>query len=166
METHTLDKNGRLLLRLEMSKGVDPGTGCWIWKGAKTKGGYGALWVDGEVKYVHRVSATLYFGFDQSSGLYVLHRCDIRACFNPDHLFTGTQADNMRDAARKGRLSRVGRGKLTREQVSLIKHSLIEGSIQAPLALEYGVSTATISQIARGKIWKDVEPSDRNPESQ
>ena len=49
----TLDRKSKLLPRLETSKEIDAATGCWIWNGAKTKGGYGGLWVNGEVKYVH-----------------------------------------------------------------------------------------------------------------
>jgi hypothetical protein len=157
MTTTTHDENGReLRLRLEMSKEIDASTGCWIWKGAKTKGGYGELRVEGRVKYTHRLSATLYFGFDESSGLYVLHRCDVRACFNPHHLFVGTQAENMQDASAKGRL---GRGKLKPQQVAQIKRLLMDDWTHADLARRYGVSAATISQIARRQIWKNIEPA-------
>jgi hypothetical protein len=154
MTTKTHDKKGReLILRLEMAREVDPKTECWIWKGGKTKAGYGGLRVGTEVLYVHRVSAELHLGFDPTTGLYVLHHCDVRACFNPAHLFVGTHTDNMRDAARKGRL---GRGKLNAEQVAEIKRLLKDRETHADIAHRYGVSEATISQIARGKIWKDV----------
>jgi HNH endonuclease len=154
MSTKTHDEKGRkLILRLEMSKEIDPETECWIWKGGKTKAGYGGLRIGTEVLYVHRLSAQLHLGFDPAAGLYVLHHCDVRACFNPAHLFVGTHTDNMRDAARKGRL---GRGKLNREKVAEIKRLLGEGWTHADLARRYGVSAATISQIATGKIWKDV----------
>jgi hypothetical protein len=157
MNTKAHDEKGReLILRLEMSKEIDPKTQCWIWKGGRTKAGYGGVRVGTEVLYVHRLSAELHLGFDPATGLYVLHHCDVRACFNPAHLFVGTHTDNMRDAAMKGRLGRVGRGKLNPEQVAEIKQLLTKGSTQSRIALNYGVSTATISQIARGKIWKGV----------
>jgi hypothetical protein len=85
-----------------------PGDECWNWPlSINPKTGYGQMseWVDGKrMLYTsHRVSYTAHKG-EISLGLSVLHRCDNRKCFNPAHLFLGTQLDNMRDAACKGRL--------------------------------------------------------------
>ena len=52
-----------------------------------------------------RVSAHVFSGFDLESDLFILHKCDDGLCFNPEHLFVGTQADNLKDASRKGRIS-------------------------------------------------------------
>jgi hypothetical protein len=54
---------------------------------------------------VHRVAARLWLNYKPESGLFVLHKCDRPACFNPKHLFIGTQKDNMSDCSRKGRIS-------------------------------------------------------------
>ena len=77
--------------------------GCWKWIGATTSSGYGCIGLGRRRKLqAHRVSYELYVG-EIPEGRMVLHRCDNPPCCNPDHLFIGTQTDNMRDAARKGR---------------------------------------------------------------
>ena len=77
--------------------------GCWLWTGAKTGVGYGSF----RGKGAHRVSWERHHGRAVPGRKMVLHRCDNRACVNPDHLFLGSQLDNVRDMMAKGR----GRGR-------------------------------------------------------
>ena len=82
---------------------VNPATGCWEWQGAKTVNGYGMMGYLGYLRRSHRVAMALYRNFDIANPLQVLHRCDNRACVNVEHLFIGTNQDNVDDKMKKGR---------------------------------------------------------------
>lgn len=78
---------------------------CWLWLGARGKDGYGRAALPGHsggMALAHRISWLLTNG-EIPSGMQVLHRCDNRQCVRPDHLFLGTQADNIKDMWAKGR---------------------------------------------------------------
>jgi hypothetical protein len=111
----------------------------------------------GRNEYAHRLAAIIFLDYDPRTRLWVCHTCDTPICFNPEHLFIGTPGDNMKDAAAKGRMT--GK-KLTPPQVARIKYLLGSGATQRSLAVEYGVSTTAIGQIARGQTWQDVAPAE------
>lgn len=89
-------------MRFEDSWEAEPNTGCWLWIG-NFYGVYGKCGGEG----AHRVSYRYYVGpiprWLRRRRALVLHKCDTPACVNPDHLFLGTQRDNMRDCVKKGR---------------------------------------------------------------
>lgn len=81
------------------------GDGCWEWQaGTQKHNGYGSFSMNGRDVKAHRVSWLLWYG-EIPKGLRVLHRCDNPPCIRPDHLFLGTQKDNVLDAVAKGRHS-------------------------------------------------------------
>jgi len=85
-------------------------SGCWIWTNCLDSLGYGSFRrkFRGITQRAHRAAWKAYKG-EIPTGLYVLHRCDIRSCCNPEHLFLGTHLDNIKDAEKKGRLKGVTR---------------------------------------------------------
>lgn len=139
------------------------GDGCWMWTASVDSDGYGQLsrgsHGDGNVK-AHRLSWELHNG-PIPDGLGVLHRCDTPACVRPDHLFLGTQAENMRDMDRKGRRGSFDsagasnpNARLTSEQVAEIRAQSRAGVSRSELARRFGVGTSTVSRIALGQAWK------------
>lgn len=83
-------------------------SGCWLWRGSLDGGGYGQIsTAQGFAPAkAHRVSWEMRNG-PIPDGMVVCHTCDTPACVNPDHLFIGTQQDNMRDCSRKNRINPV-----------------------------------------------------------
>lgn len=130
-------------------------SGCWEWTGLIMDNGYGRVGVAGRLWSAHRYAYEQLVG-PIPAGLCVCHRCDNRACVNPEHLFIGTHADNMADMVRKGRqtLGSVNRGaKLTEEQVRDIRDRLHAGETRRCLAREFGVSSTAVDSIVSGKTW-------------
>ena len=80
-----------------------PEAGCWLWDGAVDKQwGYGWIRVGRKMKKAHRVSFEAFKG-PIPRGLLICHKCDVPSCVNPDHLYSGTNLQNMRDRHDRGR---------------------------------------------------------------
>jgi len=92
--------NVLLRQRLARDSVVDPETGCVLWTACRNTCGYGKVRWRGRLWAVHRAAWTAKHG-PIPPGMCVLHRCDVRPCLNLDHLFLGTQKDNMADMAAK-----------------------------------------------------------------
>lgn len=127
-------------------------SGCLVWRMSTNQDGYGHFGLHGKRFRAPRAAYECFVG-PIPCGVYVLHKCDNPRCVNPEHLFLGTQLDNMRDAVAKGRVSRHGkshRSRLTNEQLSLAKiaHE-IHGVMASELALELGISPSSFSVYKR-----------------
>jgi hypothetical protein len=135
----------------------EPNTGCWLWAGADDQRyGYGRFGLTrSKAVAAHRLSWALHRGGDPGR-LHVLHKCDVPACVNPDHLFLGTDDDNRRDAMAKGRTLRGERGpgaSLSNEQAERIRLRAAAGESQAVLSREFGVEKWTIGRIVRRQTY-------------
>lgn len=164
-ECFNTDRREPLAERLKRRSEPDLATGCILWTGKCADNGYGHTEWQGNTLLVHRVAYESACG-PIPEGQMVLHRCDTRRCINPDHLFTGTHADNMADMAEKGRHCHGERhlsARFTDKIVLAIREKWASGAVsEKRLAQEYSTSQATIWQIVSGKTWKHlpVPPSD------
>lgn len=133
-------------------------TPCWLFLGVLVRG-YGRVRVGTGVIGAHR------FMWERANGsipdgLCVLHRCDVPACVNPDHLWLGTNADNMADCVAKGRQARGerhGRSKLTEADVRAIRAAVARGEFHGRIAARFGVGNQLVSRIATGRSWAHVK---------
>jgi hypothetical protein len=99
MTGKAVDPIKRILENVE----IIPESGCWIWMGTTNQSGYGIMSHNGKVKTVHRVSWAVHNEKMIPEGMCVCHKCDVRTCANPSHLFIGSHKDNSQDMSRKGR---------------------------------------------------------------
>lgn len=122
--------------------------GCWEWQRAILKTGYGAFRKDNRQWRAHRYSHTITNG-PIPAGMDVMHSCDNRKCVNPAHLSIGSRIQNMRDAARKGRMPKGEahvRAKLTYKDAARIR-LLCETMMQKDVAAIFGVHKTTVCAV-------------------
>lgn len=150
---------------------------CWIWTAAKRNKGYGAFTYKENGRTIqgraHRYSYELHKG-PIPPGMFVLHQCDNPACVNPDHLFLGTNDDNIRDMLSKGRHipggTHIGdkgdwkRGaahhaaKLTPDDIREMRRLHAEGGWSySQLGKRFGVNTSAAYKIVKRLLWKHLE---------
>ena len=156
--------------RLKVLEGGDDE--CWPWRGAKTRDGYGVM--SGEHRgdnplRAHRIAYELHFG-PVPDGLHVLHHCDNPPCCNPNHLYAGTNAQNVSDKMARCRQSHTGLPGSRNPAANLNERAVLEikrllqndnsRTMSAVIKARYDISAAVLSAIRRGKTWAHVTPTD------
>ena len=129
-----------------------PFSDCWIWTGGCFLSGYGTVRFRERNQHAHRVAWILAFG-EIPDGLKVLHRCDVKPCINPSHLFLGTDADNMHDRDNKGRQCKGAKHRCTRltpkdaQEILWFRHF---GLSLSEVSNIFGVTKQRVWQICKG----------------
>lgn len=165
--------NERLMAKVSKSE-----DGCWLWTGTVNGSGYGTIGLGSAAQgkgFVHRVSYEIFVGCIPN-GMIVCHRCDVKTCVNPGHLFVGTYLDNIVDAQRKGRWrtgptwaspdriqwqqecrgERHGQSKLTDLDVVEIRRRHATGATMTELAKQFPVSRRMIANIVHRRNWSHI----------
>lgn len=135
--------------------------GCWLWQGTSFQNtGYGQVTHERRIYSAHRLSMHVFRNFDLSSSELILHKCDVKKCINPDHLYVGTRIDNTRDALKRRRYpkgSNHSQSKLTEDEVAIILMMLRSGRSYGSIAAHFDVDSSLIGLIKRKKIWTHVK---------
>jgi len=129
--------------------------GCWNYTGALNVSGYGLFKLDRVMWIAHRLAYCLTKG--DCTGKFVCHTCDTPSCCNPDHLFLGTQKDNLNDMAMK---LRAGTKKLTPAQVLEVRAMLSKKHTKVKIAMTFKVTESCIYAIERGITYKWLKTID------
>lgn len=139
---------------------------CWLWIGS-TVSGYGQFWNGQKVIRAHWFLLPRY----PKEGEVACHKCDVKNCVNPEHVFVGTQKDNMQDASKKKRWAgwtsearklavargeNSGKATLTDEQVAVIKSIPKKFGRGVALTRYFGVDPMVVGNIWNERHWTHI----------
>lgn len=132
---------------------------CLLWEGYKNSAGYGVFRIKKIGWMAHRLSWELHNSKNIPKGKVIMHLCDRPACINPKHLRMGTQGDNNKDTASKGRTSRGEKhpcSSMKAFDVSLIKYLGACGVKRPKLISLFNAPNSSVYKILAGDLWKSV----------
>lgn len=136
-----------------------PNSECELWQGSLDSSGYGLKRIGKRIYKAHRLAWQMANGECIPAGMQVLHRCDVRNCLNPKHLFLGTLQVNMADRNKKARHAHGtthGNVVLNPEQVLEIRRLWSNGESKSEIASRFNVSYGCIREIVEGRNWKHL----------
>lgn len=139
-------------------------SGCWEWTGKRDRDGYGLIRIGRKATKPSRFAWILINGdlpnLPGTLGAVVCHSCDNRLCFNPSHLFVGTQKDNIADRVSKGRCAygeRSAKTRLTNDQAKKIVEMRKSGAKLSEISAIYGIGVSAVSHLCTGRNWKRLD---------
>lgn len=138
--------------------------GCFEWLGTLDRDGYGHISLNQRAKKAHRAAWYLATGEWPPADKNVCHHCDNPSCVRFDHLFIGTQRDNIYDCIKKGRKTNPPKligsnnpeAKLTESDVIFIRDNVFKKGDQSRMARQFSVNKSTISQVMLNKSWAHI----------
>ena len=134
---------------------------CWLWEGTLNRkyGAFRRFINDKWTMYKAHRFAYEYFKGEIPQGMFVCHSCDVPHCVNPDHLWLGTQKENMADMVKKGRKIngfKKNCANLNFKIAEEIRQVFKQGGKKYPeIAKMFNTSTAQVCRIINNKIWKE-----------
>ena len=141
---------------------------CWNWTAGKIPAGYGAFAIGRKNIGTHRLAYEYSVG-KIPDGMFVCHRCDNKSCCNPNHLFLGTNSDNMNDMYKKGygpnnKGENNGKHKLTSDEVkNIVFLKRTQHLFDKVIANKFNISESIVSRIISGAIWSSVTGIQHQP---
>lgn len=150
--------SARLFEGVDYSQGQGPDGDCHEWRGMTDRYGYGQISVKNRTVTTHRIAYEAQYGAIPD-GFSVLHRCDNRACVNPDHLFLGDAGDNNRDREAKGRSAPQHGENNPSAKVSpdVVRSIIADQRTHQTIAASYQISRSLVGLIKSGKRWSHVK---------
>lgn len=136
---------------------VNKETGCWEYDGEIVHNGYGRISTGSRNVRIHRLSYAFFRGLIPDD-LLVCHRCDVRNCWNPEHLFLGSAHDNVHDMISKGRSGKgYGAAKLTEIEVAQLRAAARAGELCVrEYARSRRLKPGTVREAVKGITWRHV----------
>lgn len=148
-------------IRFWLKVGTTHPDGCWLWTGGKNSQGYGNFYTNNKQYKAHRFVYELTYGAIPKD-ILICHHCDNPSCVRPDHLFAGTNQDNMDDMVAKGRSPAGMKGerhplsKLTGSDIVEIRNLAKQKVPKTQIADKFSVHQTLISNIIRRKTWTHI----------
>lgn len=154
LATDLMKQLGPAVVREKLEARTERTSTCWLYTGPQDDRGRGLLWIGPRRPIKAHQAAYFVYKGEITKGLCVCHTCDVPICVNPDHLWPGTQQDNLADMRSKKRDSPPPNKRvLTIEEIHQIRERVARGELHRVVAADLGISRSTVSTIVTRRSW-------------